>query len=223
MADSVDAFVAEFNRVNGQAGPATTAPAAPLPPPFPNGSAVALQAVVTPNELAKNNAPCIRLAGLDWPIPLLAPRQNRHVVPAVSKITKRMRDTAEQKLAQLGEETKAAILQNADPDEVSRRGTDAVLRERIWKITDFSFEMAHSLEPEFFDTVCNALYWALTRAHPQLTRQQFDDMPMGMLEMIDCIGIVAQQTGMMKRVEPSAAPLADPNAAASPSPPTSTP
>jgi hypothetical protein len=223
MADSVDAFVAEFNRVNGQAGPATAAPAAPLPPPFPNGSAAALQAIVTPNELARNNAPCIRLAGLDWPIPLLAPRQNRHVVPAVSAITKRMRDTAEQKLAKLDEAAKAGMLQHADPDEVSRKGADAVLRQRIWAITDFSFEMAHSLEPEFFDTVCDALYWALTRAHPQLTRQQFDDMPMGMLEMIDCIGVVAQQTGMMKRVEPSAGPLADPNAPASPSPPTSTP
>jgi hypothetical protein len=218
---SVDDFVAEFNRVNGT--PVAAAPAAPLPPPFPSGSAAALQAIVTPNELARNNAPCIRLAGLDWPIPLLAPRQNRHVVPAVSAITKRMRETAEQKLALLNDETKATMLALADPDAVAQKGADAVLRQRIWAMTDFSFEMAQSLEPEFFDTVCNALYWSLTRAHPQLTRQQFDDMPMGMLEMIDCIGVVAQQTGMMKRVEPSAGPLADPNATASPSPPISTP
>jgi hypothetical protein len=221
MPDVTD-LINEFHRINGTAPPAATGPTAALPPPFPSGSAAAVQAIVMPNELAKNNASCIRLAGLDWPIPLLAPRQNRHVVPAVSAITKRMRETAEQKLAQLGEEKKAAFLQLADPDEVSQNGADAVLRQRIWAITDFSFEMAHSLEPEFFDTICNALYWALTRAHPQLTRQQFDDMPMGMLEMIDCIGVVAQQTGMMKRVEPSAAPLADPNPPASPSPPIST-
>jgi hypothetical protein len=217
----VSDFVAEFQRVNGQL--ASAAPAAPLPPPFPNGSAAAVQAIVTPNELARNNAPTIRLAGLDWPIPLLAPRQNRHVVPAVSKVTKRMRETAEAKLALLDEATKATMVALADPEEIARKGADAVLRQRIWTITDFSFEMAHSLEPEFFDTICDALYWALTRAHPQLTRAQFDDMPMGMLEMIDCIGVVAQQTGMMKRVEPSAAPLADPNAPANPSPPTSTP
>lgn len=220
MPDVTD-LIGEFHRINGTTPP--PAATAALPPPFPTGSAAAVQALVTPNELAKNNAPCIRLAGLDWPIPLLAPRQNRLVVPAVSKVTKRMRETAEQKLAALADETKAVMLELANPDEVSRKGADAVLRQRIWEMTDFSFEMAHSLEPEFFDTVADALYWALTRAHPQLTRAQFDDTAMGMLEMIDAIGVVAQQTGMMKRVEPSAGPLADPNAPASPSPPTSTP
>jgi hypothetical protein len=215
-------LIAEFHRVNGSAGPAASATAAPLPPPFPNGSAAAVQAIVMPNELAKNSAPTIQLAGLDWPIPLLAPRQNRIVVPAVSKITKRMRETAEAKLAQLDDETKAVLLQLATPGEVEEKGADAVLRKRIWAMTDFSFEMAHALEPEFFDTICDALYWALTRAHPQLTRQQFDDMPIGMLEMIDAIGMVAQQTGMMKRVDPSAGPLAG-GATPSPSSPTSTP
>lgn len=231
MADLPDvaSLMAEFNRVNGTAGPAASAPAAPpvqgqaLPPPFPNGSTAAITAPVMPNELAKNNAPVIQLAGVDWPIPLLAPRQNRLVVPAVSQITKRMREIAEAKLAQLDDETKAALLQLAKPGEVEKKGADAVLRQRIWAMTDFSFEMAHALEPEFFDTICDALYWALTRAHPQLTRAQFDDMPIGVLEMIDAIGMVAQQTGMMKRVDPSAGPLAGPGATPSPSSPTSTP
>jgi hypothetical protein len=190
-----------------------TAPAAPLPPPFPNGSSTALPP--GPNERAKDGStPCIRLAGQDWPIPLLAPRQNRIVVPAVSKITKRMREIAERKLGRLDAEDKASLL--------AQLGSDAELRKKIWQITDFSFEIASELEPAFFDHIADALYWALTRAHPQLTRPQFDDMAIGMLEMIDAIGTVAQQTGMMKRADPSAGPLAA-AAPASPSSPTGTP
>jgi hypothetical protein len=64
-----------------------------------------------PNERAKDGAtPCIRLAGNDWPIPLLAPRQNRLVVPVVSKGTKRMREIAEEKLGKLDAEEKAALI-----------------------------------------------------------------------------------------------------------------
>jgi hypothetical protein len=39
-------------------------------------------------------------------------------------------------------------------------------------------------------------------------RGEFDDRPIGMLELIDSVGIVAQQTGMMRRVDPSVVPLA---------------
>jgi hypothetical protein len=201
MSNAAD-FAAEFERVNA----ALASPAAAvhvqgqaLPPPFPGGSAAAT--LPEPNELAKSTgAPTIRLAGKDWPIPLLAPRQNRLVVPAVSKVTKRMRDIAEAKLGRIAADEKADLL--------AQLGSDAALRKRIWEITDFSFEMAQDLEPAVFDIIADAIYWALTRAHPQLTRAQFDDLPIGMLEMIDAIGIVAQQTGMMKRADPSDGPLA---------------
>jgi len=78
----------------------------------------------------------------------------------------------------------------------------------LWRVTDFSFEIIAGLEAEFFDLVSDALYWSLTRAHPALTRQQFDDMPIGMIEMVDAVGIIAQQTGMMRRTEDTAGPLA---------------
>lgn len=194
--------------------PFPTGPA-PRPAPFPTGTTSVI-APPEPNERAKDGTtPCIRLAGKDWPIPLLAPRQNRLVVPAVSKVTKRMRDIAEEKLGNIEAEEKAGL--------IAQLGSESELRQKIWRITDFSFEIATVLEPAFFDIIADAIYWALTRAHQQLTRPAFDDMPIGMLELVDAIGIVAQQTGMMKRADPSADPLAQGGAAASPSSPIGTP
>ena len=214
----VDGLMREFNAVNSiMSGAAPAAPAAAagetqLPPPFPQGSAAHI--MPEPNAVAKSaGAPTIHLAGKDWPIPLLAPRQNRVVVPAVAKVTKRMRDIAEQKLALLEADEKQQMIEAV--------GSENELRSRLWKVTDFSFEIIQRLEPEFFDIIADALYWALTRAHPQMTRQVFDDMPIGMAEMVDAMGIVAQQTGMMRKVEPSAAPLAS-GPEPSPSSPTGT-
>ena len=182
----------QFAALTGQ--PAPTAAAA-LPPPFPEGSAA--QILPEPNEQAKSaGAPSIHLAGKDWPIPLLAPRQNRIVVPAVAKITQRMKTLAGEKLASLKDDERRALIEAI--------GSETELRSRIWKTTDFAVEIIQQLEPAFFDTIADALYWALTRAHPQLTRQIFDDMPIGTIEMIDAVGIVAQQTGMMRQ---SADPL----------------
>ena len=188
----------EFATVTGQSAPAA-AVAAPLSAPFPQGSAA--HVLPEPNEHAKSaGAPCIWLNGRNWPIPLLAPRQNRIVVPAIAKITKRMRDIAEQKLGSLDAQEKAEL--------IAALGSETELRKRLWRVTDFSFEIIAGLEAEFFDLVSDALYWSLTRAHPALTRQQFDDMPIGMIEMVDAVGIIAQQTGMMRRTEDTAGPLA---------------
>jgi hypothetical protein len=207
-------LVREFNTLTGQTPAVPAAPAAtsPLPPPFPQGSTA--HVLTEPNEHAKSaGAPCIWLAGQEWPIPLLAPRQNRVVVPAVAKITRRMRDIAEKRFASLENEEKQSLIEAL--------GSETELRNRLWKITDFSFEIISALEPEFFDLLSDAVYWSLTRAHPALLRVQFDDMPIGMYELVDAIGIVAQQTGMMKRADPqeSAGPLAEP----SPSSQTGTP
>lgn len=40
-----------------------------------------------PNPLfLDGTTPTVTLAGKDWPVPMLAPRQNRHVVPAIIKL-----------------------------------------------------------------------------------------------------------------------------------------
>ena len=108
-----------------------------------------------------------------------------------------MREIAEEKIAQLDPDQKAALREQL--------GSEAALRTKIWQITDFSFEIVSALEPQFYDYIADAAYWALTRAHPQLTRPAFEEMPIGTLEMIDAIGTIAQQTGMSFRSNPFSA------------------
>jgi hypothetical protein len=163
--------------------------------------------------------PCIVLAGKKWPIPMLGPRQNRVVVEAVRHVTKRMREIAEAKLATLDPATKAALLASVDPGIL---GQDAALRQKLWAVTDFSVEMTNEMDAALFDNISNAVFWALKKAHPEMPREEFEDMPIGMLELIDCIGVVAQQTGMMRRVDPRADPLAPAGSNRSPSSPTGT-
>jgi hypothetical protein len=175
-----------------------------------------------PNQqMLDGKTPTISLAGKDWPIPLLAPRQNRIVVPAVSKITRRMREIGTEKLAELDAESRQILLDSCDDDLVARLGADGAVRQRLWQITDFSKALVEQMEPDFFDLLDEAAYWALTRAHPSLTRAEFDDMPIGTIELIDAIGNIAQQTGMMRKVDPSVAPLA--TADQNPALPTGTP
>jgi hypothetical protein len=161
-----------------------------------------------PNGICDDGVnPTILLAGKKWPIPLLGPRQNRMVVPAVSRITKRMRELAETKLAALTEQQRQAIVAGAGPD-AARLGADAALRGFVWKNTDFGAELVALSDTEFFDLLSDAVFWALKRAHPQMARDEFDDMPIATLDMIDAVGTIAQQTGMMRKTDPSADPLA---------------
>jgi hypothetical protein len=163
--------------------------------------------------------PCIQLAGKKWPIPLLGPRQNRIVVPAVSRITKRMREVAEAKLAELSDEQRQTIMASATADETiaARLGGDAVVRSFVWKNTDFSTELVQGADTDFLDLLSEAVFWALKRAHPQMARDEFDDMPIATLDMVDAVGTIAQQTGMMRKADPSADPLARAGSAPSPS------
>jgi hypothetical protein len=178
-----------------------------------------------PNSLALDGKnPTITLAGQEWPIPLLAPRQNRVVVPAVSKVTKRMRDIAAKALDELSDATREQIVKAASAEDLTRLGRDGVLRARVWALIDFPSIMSHDGDTEFFDTAADAVYGALTRAHPTLSRGEFDDMPIGMIEMFNAIGIIANQTGMMREVKPSAAgPLASEGSNQSPRSQTGTP
>jgi hypothetical protein len=163
-----------------------------------------------PNGICDDGVnPCIELAGKRWPIPLFGPRQNRMVVPAVSRITKRMREVAETKFANLSEQQRQAIVAGASPD-AARLGSDVVLRKHVWSTTDFGSEMIALADTEFFDQLSDAVFWALKRAHPQMSREEFDEMPIATLDMIDAVGTIAQQTGMMRKTDPSADPLARP-------------
>lgn len=86
--------------------------------------------------------PGILIAGREWPVPLLAPRQNRIVVPALLSI-----------------------------------GKDAT-RE--------------------YELLLDIVFAALTRAHPDLNRDDFEDWPLPLCELREAVPVIARQTGLLK-------------------------
>lgn len=83
----------------------------------------------------------ITIAGRLWPVPLLAPRQNRIVVPALIELDAR---------------------------------------------------------PEgHYDRLLDIVFVALTRAHPAITRADFEDWPIAYDELINALPIIARQTGFV--------------------------
>lgn len=159
--------------------------------------------------------PCITLNGQRWPIPPFGVCELRHVVPAVSRVTKAMRELAESKLAALTPAQRNAILAQV-PNDMATMGEDRALRNRLWAITDFPAELSNDMPDDVFEALSKAVFWALRRAHPQLTLEEFEQMPSGMIELINCIGTIADQTGMMRKVDPGSS--ADPLARSKPSP-----
>lgn len=119
-----------------------------------------------PNGLLLNGiTPVVHLAGKDWPIPDLAPRQNRIVVPAFFRV-----------LPKLG-----GLAQGGN-----------ITAERIAALA--------SIDEKMFDDLANIVYFALTRAHPTLEREEFDDMPIGMLDMAMCLfPVIAHASGLVSK------------------------
>ena len=103
---------------------------------------------VAPNKaLIDGVTPCVTLAGQDWPVPMLAPRQNRVVVPAIGR----------------------------------------------WARSDHGL-----ISTEQFDDAVMIVHTALTRGHPELTREAFEDLPITTLELMSALPVIARQTGLFK-------------------------
>lgn len=111
--------------------------------------------------LADPSIPTIVLAGKSWPVPHLAPRQNRIVGP--------------------------------------------LLIERIRGIS--------KLTTEAVDDLTTIAFWALQRGHRALTREEFDEMPVGIDELLAALGVIGKQTGLFRDAKPgengTPLPLAD--------------
>jgi hypothetical protein len=90
------------------------------------------------SPLTTHDSPKITIAGRSWPVPPLAPRQNRIVVP---------------------------LLLAGKND---------------------------------YDSLSTMAYAALTRAHPRLSRAQFEDWPIPYYELADAVPVIARQTGLVK-------------------------
>lgn len=124
-----------------------------------------------PNKilLADESIARVTLDGKDWPIPKLAIKQNKVILPLLAKI---------------GFPRFVAALETAD-------GIDA----------------------------CSTiLLTALQRAHPELTRADLEDMPIGSLELGMAMTAIATQTGAYRVTKPGEGdrPLAPPAESSSP-------
>ncbi|HEX3429547.1 MAG TPA: hypothetical protein VHT03_01565 [Rhizomicrobium sp.] len=106
------------------------------------------------------------LAGREWPIPKLGPRQNRIVVPALLELIPKIL---------------LAI-------EVANESTE---KRSICTV------VSCCLDSKSYDTITKLVFTALTRAHPELTRESFDDMAIDTYELVNAIPPIARASGLL--------------------------
>ncbi len=97
-------------------------------------------------KFAGHEGASIALAGRNWVMADLAPRQFRKVIPAVIGL--------------------AAVKQPEDLDEAG------------------------------IDRLLDALYYALTRNYPDLTREEFLDLPIKLAELVAALPVLAKAAGI---------------------------
>lgn len=62
---------------------------------------------------------------------------------------------------------------------------------------------------EYVSLLCDPIYWALTRAHPTMTREEFDDMKLSDTDLALAWFTVRNQSGIFTIVGASDAPAGD--------------
>lgn len=115
-----------------------------------------------PQLLGDPTVPTITLAGKAWPVPMLAPKQNKHVVPTILKVVPH-------------------VLAAGD-------GKGKFDLDRF----------AKAMDTTTYDALILVTWMALTRAHPSMTREEFEEMPIGTMELVLAVLIIAQQTGVIR-------------------------
>ncbi len=110
-------------------------------------------------------AATMTLAGQEWPVPKLAPRQNRIVVPALFQLIPKI------------------LRARADADAAGEKGSYATL--------------TRYLDTESYDALAGLVFAALTRAHPQLARDDFDDMAIDTFELVAAVPTIARAAGLL--------------------------
>lgn len=76
------------------------------------------------------------------------------------------------------------------------------------------------LTQEILGDMTGMAFEALRRGHPDLTRAEFDQMPLGIAELVDAMNVIALQTGLVRQTKPGERSVSDPLAAAATAPPT---
>lgn len=135
-------------------------------------------APVVPNQEAIDaNYPTIQLGKVLWPIPLMAIKQNRVIVTRLLKL-----------LPSFGGITPDTNLK--DPE---------VQKQLIRVIS--------GLDETAFADLELVVFTALTRAHPKLTKAQFDDMEAAATDLFAALPIIIKQCGMFRPALPGEAEL----------------
>lgn len=133
------------------------------------------------------NSPSIRLGGERFFIPKLALKQNRIVVDRLRAVLPAM-----SRVMAAAEAVKAG------------GPLDGLIA-------------AFPMDGDTIDKVADAVYAAITRANPDFTRAQFDDLPMGIDELLLAVPtIMSQSFAFMQREAAPGAPAGEPKAAPEP-------
>ncbi|MGD0190197.1 MAG: hypothetical protein ABSD74_05615 [Rhizomicrobium sp.] len=120
---------------------------------------------------AEPTVPTIRLAGRELPIPVLAPRQNRTIVPALLDL-----------IPKVIEARSCALV---DPQDESK----GINRLRL---------LTHLIDTSTYDAMCDIVFTAMTRAQPDFKRIEFDDLSLDIEDLIAAIFVVARQSGVIR-------------------------
>ncbi len=51
---------------------------------------------------------------------------------------------------------------------------------------------------EQYETLLDIVFAALTRAHPSIAREEFEDWPIATWELVESIAVIAKQTGLLR-------------------------
>lgn len=131
------------------------------------------------------NAPKIKLAGREFSVPKLGIRQNRQVVGALQYIIPVLNRA----------EVMAAAAKDAPDARIDVEGLAAVL----------------TMSPDTFDRVADAVYYAVTRALPDFSREEFESMPIGVDELVAALPtVMVQSFALKKKKEAAPEATADP-------------
>ena len=108
--------------------------------------------------------PTVEICGEHYPVPPITARQQRVIVPAIMKLTPHLR-----RFAQAPKNDKGEI----EPDAV--------------------IDLLASMDEQTYGLILDTVYWGIHKSTPNLTREQFEDLPMSPGELMAAFWVVIAQ------------------------------
>jgi len=125
------------------------------------------------------NAPKISLAGMEFPIPVLVWKQNRVIEPLWWEV-------APVYYAFMKASVAATVAAAADAGEAAKLTVD----------TERFMNEVPKLSQKTLETLATIVYTAITRATPGFSQGEFDNMPIGGMELLHAVAVILPQTGI---------------------------